>query len=221
MINARGKFAALRVEGTAILAIDKAEGEIVVLRRRRTDRRERINFKTNRVRIPIGGVEMNADENGILLRIRDARAQFQRNKDVALARHDDLESFRFEQRSQLTRNIEREIFFASVTAARAFVVTAMAGIEHDRLHFAEVRDHLRTQLRLQSFREIDARDEQVAILLDYGKREPVAHAVDHDFATVEARFQFVATVAEPHFFEDRIGDGQEGRKNFAMLSTLR
>ena len=129
---------------------------------------------------------MDADEDGILLRIRDAGAQIQGNENIALARHHNFESFRFQQRPELARDVEREIFFAAVTAARAFVVTAMSGIEHDRLHFAHVRDHVRAELRFERFREVDARDQKPAVFFGNRKRQPVAHAVDHDLAAAEA-----------------------------------
>src|SRR4051812_27122504 len=106
---------------------------------------------------------MNADEDAILLCIRDTSAQFQWNKDVALARHHDFETFRLEQWSQLTCDIQRIIFFAAVTTARAFIVTAVARIEDDRVHVTKILNHVRTQLRLQSFREIDARNEKFAV----------------------------------------------------------
>src|SRR5437764_13790343 len=102
---------------------------------------------------------MSTDEDGGLGRVGDSRAQLQRNKDVAVARHFHVQSLGFEERLDVARDIEREILFAAVAADRAFVVAAVAGVEHDGFEMAEIWDLLRTQLRFESLGEIEARDE--------------------------------------------------------------
>ena len=59
-------------------------------------------------------------------------------------------------RRTLSRHIKRVILFVAITADRAFIETAVTGIEHDRSDAAELLDHVRTQLRFEGFGEIDA-----------------------------------------------------------------
>src|SRR3982751_3908774 len=98
---------------------------------------------------------MNADENGIFGRVRDPGAQFQRDKDITVAGHFDLEAFRLEKRLDVARYIEREVLFAAIAADRALIVAAVTRIEHDGFEPAEIRDHLRAQLRFEGFGEVN------------------------------------------------------------------
>ena len=55
---------------------------------------------------------MNADENGIARRVGDLRSHFQRHKIIAFASHDHSESFRLQNRAELSDDIQSKIFFA-------------------------------------------------------------------------------------------------------------
>src|ERR1051326_6828082 len=107
---------------------------------------------------------MDADEDRIPGLVRDPGADFERYEDIVLARHDYLKSFRLEQRPEFPRDIEREILFVPESAGGAFVVTAVAGIEHDGLDFAAALNHVRPELRLDCFRKVDARDEKFVVV---------------------------------------------------------
>ena len=72
---------------------------------------------------------MNTDENRITRRIGNFCPHFQRHKIIAFARHDHAESFRLQNRAELSRDIQGKIFFCPITAHLPFVVTAVSGIE--------------------------------------------------------------------------------------------
>ena len=72
---------------------------------------------------------MNADEDRVFCLVRDPGADLERDEDIVLAGHDDLKSLRLEERPELPRDVEREIFFIPESAGSALVVTAVAGIE--------------------------------------------------------------------------------------------
>src|SRR5204863_2876191 len=105
MINGGGKLEALRVDRAAGLHVDEAERARVIGGGRSAAWRERENLEAGRLAVRIGGVKMNADENGIARRVRDASAHFERDKDIVLARHDHAKAFRLQERPQLPRDI--------------------------------------------------------------------------------------------------------------------
>src|SRR5258705_13511542 len=87
-------------------------------------------------------VEMNADEDGILLRILDRDALIQRNERVGRSNHDGFQ-LRFAQLAlEALGHIERNYFFRRPGATiRAAVFAAMAGIHYyGRKSFARVFD---------------------------------------------------------------------------------
>src|ERR1700682_1115233 len=146
----------------------------IVVPGRRAARSERENLEPSGVRIRTGGVEMDADEDRILRGVGDAGADFEWNENIVLASHDDLEAFRLEKRTQLAGDIGRVGLFVAESARRAFVESAVAGIEHDGLHFAAALDHLRAELRLDGFREVDAGDEELVVVRDDGETATAA-----------------------------------------------
>ena len=87
-------------------------------------------------------VEMNADEDGILLRILDRDAFIQRNEYVGRSNHDGFQ-LRFAQLAlEALRDIERNYFlWRSGATIRAAVFAAMASIHYNgRKSFARVFD---------------------------------------------------------------------------------
>src|SRR5205823_9211864 len=86
--------------------------------------------------------------------------------------------------------------FAAIPADRALIETAVTGIEHDRLHAAELGDHVRAQLRLERFGKIDARDDDFPVVDEHGKAQPIAHAVEQYFPTVEVKLHFILAVVQ-------------------------
>lgn len=189
MINTRGDSNAVRVDASAGLHIHKTEGERIVIGGRRAARGETINFKSARIRIAIGGVEMQADEDRVLRGGGDTGTQLQGHKVIAFARQNYFQSLGLKHRPKFSRDIERVIFFVTELADRAFVMPAMPRIEHDCGQFADARDHVRTHLRLNRFRQVHARDEKFAVLLNDRETEPVARAVDEDLAAVERELE--------------------------------
>ena len=155
---------------------------------------------------------MDADEDGIARGVGDAGAQFERNEDIVLARHDHFKTFGLKKRAQQTGDIERVLLLAAECAQRTLVETAVAGIEHDRLHLALVLEHLRAQLRLDGLGQIDPRDEKFPILGDDGEAEPVAHAVHDGFAAIERELKLVAAVVEDDGLAGGIDVAQEAVK---------
>jgi len=196
MINRRGKLKALRFHGAAGLHVDEVKGQRVVVRGGGAAGSERENLETGGVRVRAGGVEMNTDKDGILRRVRDPGADFERDEDVILTGHDDLEAFGLQHRAQLARDIERIRLLVAVSAGRAFVETAVAGIEHHGGDFAAALDHVGPELGLDGFGKVDARDEEFVVLGDDGEAEPVADAVHDGFAAVEGELELVAAVIE-------------------------
>ena len=155
---------------------------------------------------------MDADENGIARLIGNMGAKLEREENVVLARHDDLESSGLKERPQLPRNIEGVILLVAVATQRAFIKTAVARIKHDRLDFAIVLNHVRPQLRLDCLCEIDPRDQKFPVLGYNGKAEPVPHTVHDRFAAVEGELELVTTVVEHKGFASRINIPQKAVK---------
>ena len=56
------------------------------------------------------GIEMNADENRVAIRIRDGNARRQRNKHIGIARHHHFVAGRLQFEFETDRDIERHIF---------------------------------------------------------------------------------------------------------------
>ena len=78
-------------------------------------------------------VEMNADENGILLRIFDRDPLLERNKDVGRTRHHDFQIRFAELAGKPFGDIERRDFLgAAKFAVSAIVFAAMSGIDNHR-----------------------------------------------------------------------------------------
>ena len=152
---------------------------------------------------------MDADEDGILARVRDPGAQFEGHEDIAITRHFHIQPFRLEEGFDVAGNVEGEIFFVAVTADCAFVVAPVARVEDHGFELAEVGNHLRPQLWLERFREIDARDEVLAVFFRHRETEPVAHAVDHHFAAVELHLERAFAIVEQDVLVDRRDAGRE------------
>jgi len=89
----------------------------------------------------------------------------------------------------------------------------MTGIEHDCLHAAELWDHVRPQLRLERFGEIDSRDDDFPVVDEHREAQPIAHPVDQHFPAVDMKLHFVLAVVELHIFavDGRAGEAIELR----------
>ncbi len=111
--------------------------------------------------------------------------------------------------TQLARDVEGVLLLASVTAPRALIETAVAGIEHNGLQFAFALDHLRPQLRFDCLCEIDPGDEKFPIVRDDGKAEPVTQTVHDRFAAIERKLELVPAVIEHDGFARRINVPQK------------
>src|SRR5437868_8300833 len=156
---------------------------------------------------------MKTDEDGIASVIGNVGAEFQRHKDVALAGHDHAESVGLEQWPELPGDIEGIILFVAVRTDRAFIETAMPGVEHDRLHTRKILDHAWAQLRLERFRQIDAGDDDFPVMDQDGIAQPITHAVNEHLAAINHKLELVLVVLEPHIlaFDHRIGESVELR----------
>src|SRR5262245_61816865 len=72
----------------------------------------------------------------------------------------------------------------------------MTRVEDYRLHAAEVFDHVRPQLRLECFCQIDAGNKNLSLMDRDGKAQPIPHAVDQHLAATHAKLQLVLIAAE-------------------------
>src|SRR6186713_435615 len=106
-------------------------------------------------------------------------------------------------------HVERVGFLVAERARGAFVKSAVPGIEHYGLDFAAALDHLRTELWLDGFREIDAGDEKLVVVGDDRETEPVADAVDDGFAAVEGDLELVPAVIKDDRFAGGIDVAEE------------
>src|SRR3954453_5818716 len=106
MINASRQGGALRVDRAAWLRIVSSRRDGAVGSRRRTTRRKRKNLKPGGVRIVTAAVEMNADKNGVEGGVGNLRSHFQRHEIIPFASHDHFESFRLQNRAELSHYIE-------------------------------------------------------------------------------------------------------------------
>src|SRR3954470_20489875 len=104
MINARRQGGALRVDRAAWLHVVSFRRDGAVGSRRRTTRRKRKNLKSGGVRIVAAAVEMNAHKNGVTRRVGNLRSDFQWHEVIAFASHDHFESFRLQNRAELSHN---------------------------------------------------------------------------------------------------------------------
>src|SRR5205814_8701948 len=90
--------------------------------------------------------------------------KFQRQETIAFASHNHAKAIRLQQGPELARQIKGVILFVAITADGALVETAVTGIEHDGSDAVEMFDHVRAQLRLERFGEIDARDHDFSVV---------------------------------------------------------
>ena len=139
---------------------------------------------------------MEADEDRVAGGVGETGAHVERDEDIVLAGQNHLEALLLQERAKLASDVERELFFGAESVPGAFIETAVAGIEHDGLNLSFLDKHLRTQLRLDGFGEIDARDEELVVLRNDGEAKPVAHTVHDGFAAVEGDLELVPAVIE-------------------------
>jgi hypothetical protein len=85
----------------------------------------------------------------------------------------------------------------------------MTRIEHDGHDFSASLDHVRSQLRLDRFGEVDARDEEFVIVRDDGETKPVPNAVHDSLPAVETDLQLVSAVVEDDAFSGGIDVAHE------------
>src|SRR5437660_997656 len=140
--------------------------------------------------------------------VSDLRAHFQRDKDIALPGHDHAKTPCLKQRAKQPPQIQRVILFVTITANRTFIETAMTGIEHDRLHAAEIFDHVRPQLRLECFCQVDAGNKNLSLVDEHGKAQPIPHAIEQHLAAIDAKLQFVFLGAELDILAINYGTGE-------------
>ena len=74
--------------------------------------------------------------------------------------------------------LKGKVLFETKAAGRAVVVAAMAGIQHHGGDRVQALDFLGAQPRLDRFRQIQPRDEQLAVLQMGRKGEPLLHPID-------------------------------------------
>ena len=132
---------------------------------------------------------MNADENRIARRVGNFRSHFQRHKIIAFASHDHPQSFRLQNRAELSRDIQGKIFFRPVTAHLPFVVPAVSGIENDRLNVAHIWNTVWPDERLNGFGYVSARHQRFSVLFDHGEAQPTSSALDDGFPAAADEFQ--------------------------------
>ena len=146
---------------------------------------------------------MNADENRVARRVGNFRSHFQRHKIIAFASHDHSQSFRLQNRAELSRDIQGKIFFRPVTAHLAFVVAAVPGVQNDRLNLAHVWDSVRPHERLNGFGYVSARHQRFSILFNHGKAQPTSSAIDDGFPAAADEFQRVISCVCLYFRSGR------------------
>ena len=79
-----------------------------------------------------GAIEMDRDEDGIAVRVRDRHPRSQGNEDVVLPRHDHPVTVSLENALQALRHIEGLVFFADALSRHATaIIAAVAGVDHD------------------------------------------------------------------------------------------
>src|SRR4029077_844395 len=156
MIDARRECRALRIDSAAGLGTESTWSCCAVRGGWRSARSKRKNLKARGVPIVIRTIEMNADENRITRLVGDLCPDFERHKVIALAGHDHAQPFRQQKRAQLSRHIQRKIFFVTVTTHLTLVVTAVSRIHNDSLNFADVWNTVRAHQRLDGFSYISA-----------------------------------------------------------------
>ena len=196
VIDGGGEDEAGGIDRAAGLHVGEARLERVVLGGGSAARREGVNFEAGSLAVTIGGVEVDADEDGILGRVGDARALWQRHEIVAAAGHDHAQAFRFEHAFQASRDVDGVFLFVAVAAACAFLGAAVAGIDHDGLERLEVADEMRAKLGLDRFREIDAGEKILSVLLDHREAEPIADAIHDRLPAIEHDLELVGAVIE-------------------------
>ncbi len=75
---------------------------------------------------------MDADENGVAIRVSNCNARGQRHRNITVPGHDDAISARSEKRLEALRDIERHLFFWDpLTGNTAAVRTAVTRIDYD------------------------------------------------------------------------------------------
>src|SRR5206468_12290540 len=79
-----------------------------------------------------GRVEMNTDENGVAIRVRNCYARRQRHKNIAVPSHDDAISSGAKKGLEALRDVERHRLFRDPLAGNAAAVkTTVAGVDYD------------------------------------------------------------------------------------------
>src|SRR5204862_7051489 len=78
-------------------------------------------------------VEMNADEDGIPIRVCDRDSAWQWHKDIAVPGHDDAITGSGKEAFEALRHIQRHLFFwNSLTGNPTPIKTTMASVDHYR-----------------------------------------------------------------------------------------
>ena len=133
VVDAFGKSEALDIGHIAGLFAEIMKREGIVGGGGFASRSDGVDLEAGGVGIGEGVVEMDRDENAVRSAVCGDRALLERDESVIGAGHEDLDAFCLEELAGAETDIEGKIFFVAEDADGAFVVTAMAGIEDDRV----------------------------------------------------------------------------------------
>ena len=107
-----------------------------------------------------------------------------------------LKPARCSSRARGQRHIEGELLLGAPLICRAVIRAAVAGIEHDRLHFLRILDPARTQDRLDDFADIHGGDQVAFRAAREREIGEETHAIDVDLARAGLRADAAALAAQ-------------------------
>ena len=174
--------------------------------------RQAVGFEAVLPLVRRGGIEMQADEQIGVMRLREGDAIGQGNVRIIGAREENRPAVRGQQGFDAPRPIEREFLFkASVhQAVCADIDAAVAGVEHEHAAGAE-RGRFAQQQRLQIFLQVEAVDKNL-VVNDF-RREAEVHFQPAPDRLPAANFQ-------NHRAPGR-GDGVAGHRQTGQLARRR
>src|SRR5690348_11887979 len=115
---------------------------------------------------------MDADEDRVARAVGDLCSHFQWDEIISLPSHDHVESFRLQDRSELSRHIQSKIFFRPVSAHLPLVMATVTRIENNGLNLTDIWNAMRSNERLEGFGHIRPRHQRFPIVFNHRKAQP-------------------------------------------------
>ena len=122
----------------------------------------------------------------------------ERDEDVRAPGHDDLDAFLFKNGSRSKRYIQRKVFLHSELPDSPVVVAAMARIEHYGRDRRQALDFVRTQPGFDCLGEVEAGNQQLAILDRNREIEPLIHPINFHLPAIWSDRYPVPAVIQSH-----------------------